>query len=186
MEAIHKRVAGIDVHRMKHVVTILIEQDGAVSSQTREFGGFKRDMPALVGWLQEQRIQQVAMESTGIYWKSVFSHLEASNSHFSVLSCWSGESPDAITVCDRLGIAGPTRWAGGGSSCAGCAVAASAVSPGRDNNQGEARSPGAANDGGSGGKLGTQRRDLTEDAAGVLRKRGSAADPAKSRRSESL
>ena len=42
MEAVHKRVAGIDVHRMKHVVTILIEQDGELSSQTREFGGFKR------------------------------------------------------------------------------------------------------------------------------------------------
>ena len=77
MEAVHKRVAGIDVHRMKHVVTILIEHDGAVSSQTREFGGFKRDMRALVGWLQEHRIQQVVMESTGVYWKSVFSHLEA-------------------------------------------------------------------------------------------------------------
>ena len=77
MEAVHKRVAGINVHRMKHVVTILIEQDGAVSSQTREFGGFKRDMRALVGWLQEHRIQQVVMESTGVYWKSVFSHLEA-------------------------------------------------------------------------------------------------------------
>jgi hypothetical protein len=31
MEAIHKRVAGIDVHRMQHTVTILIEQaDGTV------------------------------------------------------------------------------------------------------------------------------------------------------------
>ena len=77
MEAIHERVAGIDVHRMKHVVTVLIERDGVVSSQTREFGGFKRDMRALVGWLQEHRIQHVVMESTGIYWKSVFSHLEA-------------------------------------------------------------------------------------------------------------
>ena len=44
--------------------------------ETREFGGFKRDMRKLVGWLQEHRIQQVVMESTGIYWKSVFSHLE--------------------------------------------------------------------------------------------------------------
>jgi transposase len=78
MEAVHKRVAGIDVHRMKHVVTILIEQaDGMVSSETREFGGFKRDMRALVAWLQEHRIQDIVMESTGIYWKSVFSHLEA-------------------------------------------------------------------------------------------------------------
>jgi transposase len=79
MEAVHKRVAGIDVHRMKHVVTILIEQDGALSCQTREFGGFKRDMRALVAWLQQNRIQHVVMESTGIYWKSVFSHLEAAS-----------------------------------------------------------------------------------------------------------
>jgi transposase len=77
MEAIHKRVAGIDVHRMQHTVTILVEQaDGTVVQETREFGSFKRDMRALVGWLQEHRIQQVVMESTGIYWKSVFSHLE--------------------------------------------------------------------------------------------------------------
>jgi len=78
MEPIHERVAGIDVHRMKHVVTVLISGDGgAVSSETREFGGFKRDMRALVDWLRSHRIQQVVMESTGIYWKSVFSHLEA-------------------------------------------------------------------------------------------------------------
>ena len=78
MEPMHQRVAGIDVHRMKHVVTILIgREDGAVSSETREFGGFKRDMRALVAWLQTHRIQQVVMESTGIYWKSVFGHLEA-------------------------------------------------------------------------------------------------------------
>lgn len=79
MEAIHKRVAGIDVHRMKHVVTVLIERDGVISSQTREFGGFKRDMRALVAWLQEHQIQHIVMESTGIYWKSVFSHLEAAS-----------------------------------------------------------------------------------------------------------
>jgi len=78
MEAIHQRVAGIDVHRMQHTVTILVEQaDGTLLQETREFGGFKRDMRALVGWLQEHRIQHVVMESTGIYWKSVFSHLEA-------------------------------------------------------------------------------------------------------------
>ena len=78
MEPMHQRVAGIDVHRMKHVVTILISrEDGAVSSETREFGGFKRDLRALVAWLQTHRIQQVVMESTGIYWKSVFGHLEA-------------------------------------------------------------------------------------------------------------
>ena len=78
MEAIYERVAGMDVHRMEHVVTILLaQQDGTLSHETRRFGGFKRDMRALVGWLLSHRIQLVVMESTGIYWKSVFSHLEA-------------------------------------------------------------------------------------------------------------
>ena len=40
---------GIDVHRMKHVVTTLIEDDaGHIGKQTREFGGFKRDLKALL------------------------------------------------------------------------------------------------------------------------------------------
>ena len=78
MEPIHERVAGMDVHRMEHVVTILVEQeDGTLLKDTRKFGGFKRDMRALIDWLRSHRIQQVVMESTGIYWKSVFSHLEA-------------------------------------------------------------------------------------------------------------
>src|SRR5579871_41445 len=50
-EPIHKRVAGMDVHRMEHVVTILVAQeDGAVVKETRTFGAFRRDMRALVAW----------------------------------------------------------------------------------------------------------------------------------------
>lgn len=77
MEPIHKCVAGIDVHRMKHVVTVLIENtDGSVTKHTREFGGFKRDMKTLVAWLLPLKVELVILESTGIYWKSVFAHLE--------------------------------------------------------------------------------------------------------------
>jgi transposase len=77
MEILHKRVAGIDVHRMKHVVTTLIEDEtGSISKQTREFGGFKRDLKALAEGLRELGIELVILESTGIYWKSVFAHLE--------------------------------------------------------------------------------------------------------------
>lgn len=77
METLHKRVAGIDVHRMKHVVTTLIEDEaGSIGKHTREFGGFKRDLKALAEWLRELGIELVILESTGIYWKSVFAHLE--------------------------------------------------------------------------------------------------------------
>ena len=77
LETLHKRVAGIDVHRMKHVVTVLIEdEDGNLTRHTREFGGFKRDLKALAAWLVEMRVERVILESTGIYWKSVHARLE--------------------------------------------------------------------------------------------------------------
>jgi transposase len=77
MEPIHKRVAGLDVHRMKHVATVLVEEeDGTVTKATRQFGGFKRDLRELGSWLNEHRVELVVMESTVIYWKSVYTHLE--------------------------------------------------------------------------------------------------------------
>ena len=58
LSPLHRRVAGIDVHRMLHVVTVLIEQpDGSVNKHRREFGGFKRDCRALAAWLAELQIQ---------------------------------------------------------------------------------------------------------------------------------
>lgn len=77
LQPLHRRVAGIDVHRMLHVVTAAIEQaDGSIEQFSREFGGFKRDCRALTAWLTELRVELVVMESTGIYWKSVHAHLE--------------------------------------------------------------------------------------------------------------
>jgi len=77
LRALYRRVAGIDVHRMLHVVTALIEQaDGSLQRHTREFGGFRRDCRALAAWLAELGVELVVMESTGIYCKSVHAHLE--------------------------------------------------------------------------------------------------------------
>jgi transposase len=77
LQPLHRRVAGIDVHRMLHVVTVVIEQpDGSIEQTSREFGGFRRDCRALAAWLSELRVELVVMESTGIYWKSVHAHLE--------------------------------------------------------------------------------------------------------------
>ena len=47
LSPLHRRVAGIDVHRMLHVVTVLIEQpDGSVAKHSREFGSLKAKLPA--------------------------------------------------------------------------------------------------------------------------------------------
>ena len=67
LQPLHRRVAGIDVHRMLHVVTVLVEQaDGRVERTTRHFGGFRRDCRALAAWLTELEVELVVMESTGI------------------------------------------------------------------------------------------------------------------------
>jgi transposase len=87
---LHRRVCGIDVHRMLHVGTALIENDdGTIDKQQREFGGFKRDMKSMTAWLLELKVTLVVMESTGIYWKSAHAHLERAgiqvmivNAHF--------------------------------------------------------------------------------------------------------
>ena len=64
MQAIYKRVAGLDVHRVKNVATVLIEEDeGELAKATREFGGFKRDMRLLVEWLLAQEVELVVMRS---------------------------------------------------------------------------------------------------------------------------
>jgi transposase len=71
LRALYRRVAGIDVHRMLHVVTVLVEQpDGSMQRQTRQFGGFRRDCRELAAWLKEQAVELVVLESTGIYWKA--------------------------------------------------------------------------------------------------------------------
>jgi transposase len=90
LSPLYRRVAGIDVHKMLHVVTAVIEHpDGTIEQQSREFGGFRRDCRALASWLLTLNVELVVMESTGIYWKSLYAHLERAgiqawvvNAHF--------------------------------------------------------------------------------------------------------
>lgn len=78
MKSLYRCVAGLDVHRMLYVLTVLAEQaDGSLSKHQRQFAGFQRDVRALVAWLQSLNVELVIMESTGIYWKSIYAALEA-------------------------------------------------------------------------------------------------------------
>lgn len=77
MKPLYHCLAGLDVHRLLYVLTVLEEQaDGSVLKHQRSFGGFKRDLRELSAWLLELKVQLVVMESTGIYWKSVYAALE--------------------------------------------------------------------------------------------------------------
>jgi transposase len=78
MQVVHARCCGLDVHQKTVVACILqTETDGTVHREAHRFGTMTADLLALNDWLNAHRVEQVAMESTGVYWRPVFNLLEA-------------------------------------------------------------------------------------------------------------
>ena len=77
MQVVHARCCGLDVHRKTVVACVLLtEERGRVQKRTRTFGTMTADLLALSDWLAELEVTQIAMESTGVYWRPVFNLLE--------------------------------------------------------------------------------------------------------------
>ncbi len=77
MNAIVKKCAGLDVHKMVVVATVQTEDDdGSITEKTRSFGTFRKHRNQLCRWLKKHDVELVIMESTGIYWKSIYQSLE--------------------------------------------------------------------------------------------------------------
>jgi transposase len=64
--------AGIDISDKEHMVAVA---EGLSETCVRAFGTMTFDLEILSNWLSECQITTVAMESTGVYWKPLFSHL---------------------------------------------------------------------------------------------------------------
>lgn len=69
---VNPNAAGIDIGDKMHVVAV---PEGRSELCVREFGTMTCDLQLLVQWLKECKIQTVSMESTGVYWKPLFSLL---------------------------------------------------------------------------------------------------------------
>lgn len=77
MEVVVTRCAGLDVHQATVVATV--RRPGSErqrTSETATFGTMTADLLALREWLQAHGVTQVALESTGVYWKPVYYALE--------------------------------------------------------------------------------------------------------------
>lgn len=72
MRVVHERCGGLDVHK-RTVVACILTPEG---HQTRTFGTMTRDLVALSEWLRSLDVNQVAMESTGVYWQPIYNVLE--------------------------------------------------------------------------------------------------------------
>lgn len=74
MEVTVERGCGLDVHKASVVACVLVPEK---PPQIRRFGTTTDDLLRLGDWLSQERVSQVAMESTGSYWKPLFNVLEA-------------------------------------------------------------------------------------------------------------
>lgn len=77
MDVQYARCCGLDVHQKTVVACVLVTaSDGTVQRTVRTFGTMTADLLALNDWLNAQQVGQVALESTGVYWRPVFNLLE--------------------------------------------------------------------------------------------------------------
>jgi transposase len=73
LEIVNSHAAGIDVGSRSHYAAI-----GQGSNDVKEFGVYAEDLKQLAGWLIDNNIETVAMESTGTYCQNLYSTLQQS------------------------------------------------------------------------------------------------------------
>jgi hypothetical protein len=80
---VHANAAGIDIGSPEIWVGIPSDRAGET---VRCFGTFTSDLQALADWLVENKLDRVAMESTGVYWIPLFEILEAQGIRVSLVN----------------------------------------------------------------------------------------------------
>ncbi len=76
MQVVYPRCCGLDVHKVSVSACVLLVESGRKDKQVRRFGTMTADVLGLADWLDELGVTQVAMESTGVYWKPIWNLLE--------------------------------------------------------------------------------------------------------------
>jgi transposase len=75
MEVMHKRVAGLDVHKETVVACVRAMAGRKPTRECRTFATTTDGLLALLAWLTASRVTPVAMEATGVCWKPVWTIL---------------------------------------------------------------------------------------------------------------
>ncbi len=78
MEVVYPRCSGLDVHKRFVVACLSIIEQGQRHKELREVSTMTRDILGLKQWLVASGCRQIAMESTGVYWKPIYHLLEDS------------------------------------------------------------------------------------------------------------
>lgn len=77
MKRIRDRVAGLDIHRDTVVACCrVVDPDGSVHVSKQSFATTRKGLSELAEFLSDAAVETVAMEATGIYWRSPYYALE--------------------------------------------------------------------------------------------------------------
>ena len=131
MDVVVERCAGLDVHRDNVVATARFPSEDRRQWElvTQTFRTTLAGLAELAAWLAGFGVTRVGMESTGVYWKTVFYALEDR------FECWLLNAQHLRNVpgrfraiCTRLSsVSGPTRRERRASARPGASAPASAT-----------------------------------------------------------
>ena len=82
MQVIHRRCAGLDVHKQTVVACVRIARDREAAQHVQTFATTTTGLLALADWLASHEVAVVGMEASGVYWKPVWHVLEG---HFELV-----------------------------------------------------------------------------------------------------
>jgi len=111
VKANHRRCCGIDVHKNSVTVCVLpAVGQPRMEIRRRKFRTFTRDLKQLRAWLKNCQVTDVAMESTGQYWRSLWNLLEGefaqlilvNPQHIKGLNGYKTDPKDALWIAGLL------------------------------------------------------------------------------------
>src|ERR1035438_1984025 len=75
-EVIYRRCCGMDVHKDTVVVHVLPPDGVDGKSLRKTYGTFRNDLVRMRVWFKQLKVTEIAMESTGVYWRPIWNVLE--------------------------------------------------------------------------------------------------------------
>jgi transposase len=75
-EKVYRRCCGMDVHKDTIVVCVLAPDGQTGTAVRKTYRTFRNDLTRMRGWLKLLKVTEIAMESTGVYWRPVWNVLE--------------------------------------------------------------------------------------------------------------
>jgi len=106
-----RRCCGIDVHKNSVTVCVLAPAGQQhIETKKRKFRTFTRDLKQLRAWLKNCQVTEIAMESTGQYWRPLWNLLEGeftklilvNPQHIKGLNGYKTDPKDAQWIADLL------------------------------------------------------------------------------------